>query len=76
MGGGSQVACLNFKTFCVGVYKTACSYNCRLCRHCHNLAEGGCRNFILRAVVTFWADVACRNLPWQGLRNGSILSLL
>ena len=39
---------------------------CRLCRLCHNLAEGGCllSDFILRAVL---GHVACRNLPWQGL---------
>ena len=31
----------------------------RLCRHCRNLAEEGCRYFL--------GHVACRNLPWQGL---------
>ena len=31
---------------------------CRLCRHRRNLAAGGfvsCRDFVLRAVATFWA---------------------
>ena len=54
--GGSHVARLNFKTSCVGVYK------------CLSLIVGfavtvaiwlrevvSCRNFILRAVATFWA---------------------
>ena len=42
----------------------------RLCRHCRNLAEGGC--FLSRFHFTrcryFFGHVACRNLPWQGLR--------
>ena len=55
-GGWSRVACLNFKTSCVGVYK------------CLSLIVGfavtvaiwprrvvSCRDFILRAVATFWA---------------------
>ena len=54
--GGSHVACLNFKTSRVGVYK------------CLSLIVGlavtvaiwprevvSCRDFILRAVATFWA---------------------
>ena len=56
MGGGSHAARLKFKTSCVGVYK------------CLSLIVGfavtvaiwlrevvSCRNFILRAVATFWA---------------------
>ena len=55
-GEGSDVARLNFKTSCVGVYK------------CLSLIFGSavtvaiwprevvsCRDFILRAVATFWA---------------------
>ena len=55
-GGGSHVACLNFKTSLVGVYK------------CLSLIVGfavtvaiwpredvSCRDFTLRAVATFWA---------------------
>ena len=55
-GGGSHVAHLNFKMSCVGVYK------------CLSLIVGfaitvaiwprevvSCRDFILRAVTTFWA---------------------
>ena len=41
----------------------------RLCRHCRNLAEGGCRlsPFHFRLCRDFLGHVACRNLPWQGL---------
>ena len=41
----------------------------RLCRHCRNLAEGGCRlsPFRFRLCRYFLGHVACRNLPWQGL---------
>ena len=41
----------------------------RLCRHCRNLAEGGCRlsRFHFRLCRYFLGHVACRNLPWQGL---------
>ena len=44
---------------------------CRLYRHCHNLAEGGC--LLLRFHFTccryFLGHVTCRNLPWQGLQK-------
>ena len=47
---------------------------CRLCRHCHSLAEGGC--LLLRFHFTrcryFLGHVACRNLPWEGLKVKSI----
>ena len=45
----------------------------RLCRHCRNLAEGGCRlsRFHFRLCRYFLGHVACRNLPWQGLINGN-----
>ena len=41
----------------------------RLCRHCRNLAEGGCRlsRFHFRLCRYLLGHVACRNLPWQGL---------
>ena len=41
----------------------------RLCRHCRNLVEGGCRlsRFHFRLCRYFLGHVACRNLPWQGL---------
>ena len=44
----------------------------RLCRHCRNLAEGGCRlsRFHFRLCRYFLGHVACRNLPWQGLSSG------
>ena len=43
----------------------------RLCRHCRNLAEGGCRlsPFRFRLCRYFLGHVACRNLRWQGLLN-------
>ena len=42
---------------------------CRLCRHCRNLAEGGCllSRFHFTHCRYFLGHVACRNLPWQGL---------
>ena len=47
---------------------------CRLCHHCHSLAERGC--LLLRFHFTrshyFLGHVACRNLPWQGLKVKSI----
>ena len=62
--GGSHVACLNFKTSCVGVYK------------CLSLIVGfavtvaiwprevvSCCDFILRAVATFWAMSLVRIYP-------------
>ena len=41
----------------------------RLCRHCRNLVEGGCRlsRFHFRLCRYFLGHVAGRNLPWQGL---------
>ena len=46
----------------------------RLCRHCRNLAVGGCRlsPFRFRLCRYFLGHVACRNLPWQGLQKGSV----
>ena len=43
----------------------------RLCRHCRNLAGGGCRlsQFHFRLCRYFLGHVAYRNLPWQGLFN-------
>ena len=45
----------------------------RLCGHCRNLAEGGCRlsRFHFRLCRYFLGHVACRNLPWQGLFDRS-----
>ena len=42
---------------------------CRLCRHCCNLAEGGCllSRFHFTRCRHILGHVACRNLPWQGL---------
>ena len=42
---------------------------CRLCRHCCNLAEGGCLSsrFHFTHCRYFLGHVACRNLLWQGL---------
>ena len=47
----------------------------RLCRHCRNLAEGGCRlsRFHFRLCRYFLGHVACRNLPWQGLYSVQLL---
>ena len=41
----------------------------RLCRHCCNLAEGGCllSRFHFMFCHYFLGHVACWNLPWQGL---------
>ena len=41
---------------------------CRLCRHCRNLAEGGCRlsRFHFSLCRYFVGHVACQNLPLQG----------
>ena len=38
---------------------------CQLCRHCHNLAEGGCllSRFHFTCCRYFLGYVACRNLP-------------
>ena len=49
----------------------------RLCRHCRNLAEGGCllSRFILTLCRYFLGHVACRNLPWQGLFNITSINL-
>ena len=77
-GGGSQVACLDFKTSCVGVYK------------CLSLIVGfavtvaiwprevsSCRDFILRAVATFWVMLLVGIYPgrasmWKMKGNRSI----
>ena len=42
---------------------------CRLCRHCRNLAEGGCllSLFHFTRCCSFLGHVACQNLPWQDL---------
>ena len=66
--GGSHVACLNFKTSRVGVYKMLVAY-CGLCRHCCDLAERGCllSRFHFTHCHYFLGHVACWNLPWQGL---------
>ena len=42
---------------------------CWLCRHCRNLAEGGCllSQFHFTRCRYFLGHVAYRNLPWQGL---------
>ena len=52
----------------VSVFINACAY-CRLFRHCHNLAEGGCllSRFHFMHCRYFLGHVACQNLPWQGL---------
>ena len=50
---------------------------CRLCRHCRNLAEGGCllSRFHFTRCRYFMGHVACRNLPWQGVLDVSFLEL-
>ena len=42
---------------------------CRLCRHCRNLAEGGCLLswFHFTSCLYCLGHVTCWNLPWQGL---------
>ena len=42
---------------------------CWLCRHCRNLAEGGCplSRFHFTHCRYFLGYVACWNLPWKGL---------
>ena len=41
----------------------------QLCRHCRNLAVGGCLSsgFHITRCHYFLGHVICRNLPWQGL---------
>ena len=59
----------------VSVFKNACRLTyCRLCRHCRNLAEGGCllSRFHFTRCRYFLGHVACRNLPWQGLATAVI----
>ena len=43
----------------------------QLCRHCGNLAEGGCllSQFHFTLCRYFLGHVACWNLPWQGLKT-------
>ena len=66
--GGSHVARLNFKTSCVGVYKW-------LLLIVGFAAEGGCllSRFHFTRCRYFLGHVACRNLPWQGLKKPSNL---
>ena len=46
----------------------------RLCHHCRNLAEEGCRlsRFHFRLCRYFLGHVPRRNLPWQGLLLSSV----
>ena len=48
---------------------------CRLCYHCHNLAEGGCllSRFHFTSCHYFLGHVTCWNLPWQGLHEEFIV---
>ena len=50
------------------------SYNVCRCRHCCNLAKGGCllSRFHFMRCHYFLDHVACRNLPWQGLSKVAI----
>ena len=55
-GGGSHVACLNFKTSCVSVYKCLSlivSFAVTVAIWPREVVS--CRNFILCPVATFWA---------------------
>ena len=55
-GGGCHVAHLNFKTTCVGVYKCLSlivSFAVTVAIWPREVVS--CRDFILRAVATFWA---------------------
>ena len=47
-----------------------------LCRHCRNLAEGGCLSarFHFTLCRYFLGHVACPNLPWQDLLIGAVVS--
>ena len=46
----------------------------RPCRHCCNLAKGGCllSRFHFMRCHYFLGHVSCRNLPWQGLNKVAI----
>ena len=70
---GSHVAHLNFKTSRVGVYKCL-SLICLLCRHCRNLAEGGCllSRFHFTCCCYFWAMSLVRICPSRASQNGNI----
>ena len=50
---------------------------CRLCRHCRNLAEGGCllSRFHFTCSRYFLGHVTCQNLPWQGLQKSGMIML-
>ena len=68
-GRGFHVARLNFKTsHACGCLSMLVAY-CQLCRHCRNLAEGGCllSRFHFTRCRYFLGHVACQNLPWQVL---------
>ena len=55
-GGGSHVACLNFKTSCVGIYRCLSlivSFAVTVTIWPREVVS--CRDFILPAVTTFWA---------------------
>ena len=55
-GGGVRVACLNFKTSCVRVYKCLSlivSFSVTVTIWSREVVS--CRDFILSAVATFWA---------------------
>ena len=74
-GGGGPMSPINFKTSCVSVFIKMFVAYCRRCRHCCNLAEGGCllSQFHFTCYQYFLGHVACRNLPWQGLLYHSVV---
>ena len=65
-GGGSDVARLNFKTSRVGVYKCLSlivGFAVTVTIWPREVVASACRNFILRAVATFWAMSLVRIYP-------------
>ena len=73
--GGSHVTRLNFKTSRVGVNKMLVAY-CRLCRHCHNLNEGGCLDLVVISFYTLlllFGPCHLSEFTLAGPHNGTLL---
>ena len=63
-GGGTHVARLNFKMSCVGVYKCLLlivDFAVTVAIRPREVVS--CRDFLLRAVATFWAMLLVRIYP-------------
>ena len=67
-GGGGPISPVWILKRLVSVFLMLVTH-CRLCHHCHNLSEAGCLLswFHFTCCCYFLGQVACRNLPLQGL---------